>query len=78
MTRLNDRTGLVERKTKHSWRSWWLVKYMRRINLGVLCLPPNLRGKRVRLKLEVMDINKEWEEYKGNYIIVEGGKNNGN
>jgi len=50
----------VTRNTHITPRNWWLVKYDAhgcggRIELGCLCLPMQYVGKRIRLKVEVIE-----------------------
>ena len=55
--------GYVERRTTKGsgrssnpadWRNWWLVKH-KWVNLGQVCIPQHLLGKRVRFKMEIIE-----------------------
>lgn len=54
MARLNSQ-GYIERKNGACWQSWWLVKYNKIIPIKHIKLPENLTGKKVRLKLEIIE-----------------------
>lgn len=70
MMKVNN-AGYLERQsvgsrgcTKAKYRNWWMVKYRGGSNkgfvrIGDLILPEKMVGKRIRLKLEVIDDEKE-------------------